>query len=240
MRHTSMRHVIGLFALLLFSSCGEKLTEEQLIAKAREAVVNADYKQAKKLYQRLIKDYPLSGEMEKARQMVTLIENAETLPEDKLQAEIQKYESYEKFSEALVLYNTALARFPKSANRDDMLQKVGLIYLNNQEQYQRAIDSYRRLLQEYPDSKHAAQAQFMIGYVYANHLKDYEQARTAYNTFKQKYPQHELTPSVDWELEHLGKDISELDFIANVRNEAAAGDGHAEKNGNKPAGAAQK
>ena len=49
-----------------------------------------------------------------------------------------------------------------------------------------------------------------MGYIYANHIKDLDQARQAYNIFKQKYPQHELTPSVDWELEHLGKDIGDL------------------------------
>ncbi len=223
MRKPCVRYIISVLAVFLLAGCGEKLTEEQLATKAREAASNADYRQAKKYYEKLIKDFPQNNEVETARQMVALIGNAESLPEDQLQAEIQKHETHEQFNEALVLYNASLSRFPNAANRDETLQKVGLIYLNNQEQYQRAIDSYRRLLQEYPDSKHAAQAQFMVGYIYANHLKDFDQARTAYTTFKQKYPQHELMPSVDWELEHLGKDLGDLDFIANAKNEASGG-----------------
>ena len=235
MPNQGVRNIFVLLAILLLAGCGEKLTEVQLVAKAREAELRTDYKEAQKYYERLIASFPQNSEVETARQKVALIQSAEALPQDKLLAEIAKYETHEQFNEALVLYHALLERFPKYEKRDEVLQKVGLISLNNQEQYQRAIDAYQRLLQDYPDSKHAAQAQFMIGYIYANHLKNLDQARAAYTTFKQKYPQHELTPSVEWELEHLGKDISELDFIANSKNEVPAGDGHAVSPGRKPA-----
>jgi len=224
MRKHGIAYILLALAVLLFAGCGEKLTEEQVLAKAREAELRVEYAQAQKYYERLLKEYPQSNETETARQKIALFNSAASLSEDKLQAEIQKYESHEQFAEALVLYNALLARFPNNEKCDEVLQKVGLIYLNNQEQYQRAVDTYQRLLRDFPQSKHAAQAQFMIGYIFANHIKDYDKARTAYNAFKEKYPQHELTPSVDWELEHLGKDISELDFIANSKDQAPASD----------------
>jgi len=52
----------------------------------------------------------------------------------------------------------------------------------------------------------------MIGYRYANDLNDLEKAKEAYNEFLQKYPEHELAPSVQWELDHLGQDISEIEL----------------------------
>jgi tetratricopeptide (TPR) repeat protein len=235
MRKQCFQYISLLLGLFLFAGCGEKLTEEQLLAKSREAELNADYRQAKKYYEKLVKDYPQNSEIEAARQKIALIEKAESLPEDKLQAEIQNYESHEQFKDALVLYNVLLARFPKYEKRDELLQKIGLVYLNNQEQYQRAVDAYQRLLQDHPESKHAAQAQFMVGYIYANHIKDLDKARQAYNTFKEKYPQHELTPSVDWELDHLGKDIGDLDFIATSKNETSAGNGQPQPSGQQPA-----
>ncbi len=233
-----VRKIIWLLGMsvAVLAGCGEKLTEEQLVTKAREAELQSDYKQAKKYYEKLVNDFPQNSQVETARQKVALINSAASLPQDQLQAEIEKYETHEQFGEALVLYHALLARFPDYGQRDEVLQKIGLISLNNQEQYQRAIDAYQRLLQEYPESKHAAQAQFMIGYIYANHLKNLDQARLAYTTFKQKYPQHELTPSVDWELEHLGKDISELDFIANAKNTPPASDGQPMTSDQKPAG----
>jgi hypothetical protein len=65
----------------------------------------------------------------------------------------------------------------------------------------------------------------MIGYIYANHLKDFEKARNHYNQFLEKYPQHELTTSVQWEIDHLGKDISEIDIFANSKDGQQPADG---------------
>ena len=52
----------------------------------------------------------------------------------------------------------------------------------------------------------------MIGYRYANDIKDYDKAKKYYQEFLKKWPMHELAASVKWELDHLGKDISELEL----------------------------
>jgi hypothetical protein len=52
----------------------------------------------------------------------------------------------------------------------------------------------------------------MIGYRYANDIKDLNSAKKYYEDFLAKWPNHELAASVKWELNNLGKDISELDL----------------------------
>jgi hypothetical protein len=58
----------------------------------------------------------------------------------------------------------------------------------------------------------------MIGYIYANHVKDFDKAKEAYNSFIEKYPEHELVTSVKWEIDHLGKDISEIDIFVSSKD----------------------
>jgi hypothetical protein len=55
----------------------------------------------------------------------------------------------------------------------------------------------------------------MSAFIYANDLKDIEKARAAYKSFVETYPQHELVPSVKWELEHLGQDINDIELFTN-------------------------
>jgi tetratricopeptide (TPR) repeat protein len=139
--------------------------------------------------------------------------------QEQLLAEAQQYEAQEDVENALNVYEELSHRFPQSPHADSILQKLGMIYLNHKEQYQRAIDAYERLIKKYPESKYQAQSLFMVGYIYANHLKDYEHAKESYNKFLDKYPQHELVTSVKWELEHLGKDISDIDIFADSKEE---------------------
>ena len=56
----------------------------------------------------------------------------------------------------------------------------------------------------------------MIGYIYANVLDDSENAQVEYNLFLQKYPDHELTPSVKFELDFLGKDINDIPQLKHI------------------------
>ena len=69
------------------------------------------------------------------------------------------------------------------------------------------------LIEKYPDSKYAVQSLFMIGFIYANNIKDLEKAKEYYSKFIEKHPDSELVTSVQWELDHLGEDINEIDFL---------------------------
>ncbi len=224
-------------ALLLsvaFLSCGEKLTEEQLYTKARDFEANAEYSQAKSAYKKLLADYPQSLKAQEATAKTDLLDKAETLEQEKLLAEIKSYETREELENMLVLYNTFLQRFPKYEQRDDVLQKLAWSY-HNRRDFQRAVMTYQLLLEESPRSTHAAQSQFMVGYIYANEIKDLDRARQAYSAFQKKFPQHDLSDDVAFELEHLGKDINELEFLTKSQEEPATINATSTNNGKSAA-----
>ena len=58
--------------------------------------------------------------------------------------------------------------------------------------------------------------QFMIGYIYANALNDFDKARSEYNEFLKRFPKHELSPSVKFEIDYLGKDINEIPALKHI------------------------
>jgi outer membrane protein assembly factor BamD (BamD/ComL family) len=140
---------------------------------------------------------------------------AKKMTEEQLFAEAQKFEVKEDIDGALKVYEELSDRFPHSPHADSVLQKLGMIYLNKKEEFGKAVAAYERLVEKFPQSKYQAQSLFMIGYIYANHIKDFDKAKNHYNQFLEKYPKHELTTSVQWELDHLGKDISEIDIFTN-------------------------
>lgn len=134
--------------------------------------------------------------------------------EQELLNEIQQLEAKEDFSGALKLLQEYVDRFSNSEKTPVMMNKLAMLYGSTEKNFLKAVEIYRQLIKNFPDSPEAIKAQFMIGYLYANEIKDLDQAKVEYETFLQKYPDHELASSVKWELEHLGKDISEIDIFA--------------------------
>ncbi|MDZ7292426.1 MAG: tetratricopeptide repeat protein [candidate division KSB1 bacterium] len=147
---------------------------------------------------------------------IMMVGCSKKMSEEQLFTKAREFESKDDLDGALKVYEELSDRFPKSPRADSVLQKLGVIYLNKKEQYEKAVAVYKRLIDKYPQSKYQPQSLFMIGYIYANHLKDFDKAKNYYNQFLEKYPQHELTTSVQWELQHLGQDISEIDIFSNA------------------------
>ena len=85
-----------------------------------------------------------------------------------------------------------------------------------QSNFSAAIDSYQEIVKRFPRSPQAPQCQFMIGYLYANHMKNMDMAKNAYATFIRNYPEHELVKDAQWELDHLGKDVNEIEELNKV------------------------
>ena len=56
----------------------------------------------------------------------------------------------------------------------------------------------------------------MIGYIYANVKNDSANALKEYNVFLEKYPDHELAPSVQFEIQWLGKDINDIPALKHI------------------------
>jgi outer membrane protein assembly factor BamD (BamD/ComL family) len=140
------------------------------------------------------------------------------MSEEQLFAQAQQLEAKEDIDGALKVYEELSERFPNSPHADSVLQKLGIIYLNKKEQFGKAVAVYERVVEKFPHSKYQPQSLFMIGYIYANHLKDFDKAKRYYDKFVENYPEHELTASVQWELQYLGKDISDIDIFVNSKD----------------------
>ncbi|MBK6767174.1 MAG: tetratricopeptide repeat protein [bacterium] len=82
-----------------------------------------------------------------------------------------------------------------------------------QSDFASAIKAYQELVQAYPRSTYAPKCQFMIGYLYANHLKDEGKARGAYQAFIKAYPEDQLIKDAQWELDHLGMDVNQIEEL---------------------------
>ena len=109
---------------------------------------------------------------------------------------------------ALSLVFSACKQGPK---QEELFAKAKT--LQEQSNFKGAIDAYQEYVKRFPKSPEAPQCQFMIGYLYANHLDNLEMAKKAYEDFIQKYPEHELVKDAQWELDHLGKDVNDIEEL---------------------------
>ncbi len=105
-------------------------------------------------------------------------------------------------------------------NTDLMASKsqyvIGDIYMNDIRDFEKAVEAYRKVTTDFENSAEVPHARFMIGYIYSNILSEYEKARLEYQSFLEKYPDHELSTSVKFELEWMGKDINEIDALKHI------------------------
>ncbi len=93
-----------------------------------------------------------------------------------------------RFSEAIPLFVSTVARYPQALLVDDALMKIGSLQAR-MGQYQDAIATYQRLLTDFKASSIALdKAQFNIGDVYQYGLKDSVQALAAYERLLADYP----------------------------------------------------
>ena len=148
--------------------------------------------------------------------VVLLIMACGELPDTKLMDKAVAYEESEKYQAAARTYEKLGEMYPTSELAPEALYKAGLIYSNALQSYEKGISFLKKVVEKYPDSKNAAQCSFMVGFIYANSVNDTTKARQAYEDFLKRYPDHQLAPSVKWELDHLGKDISEIPELKNI------------------------
>ena len=132
---------------------------------------------------------------------------------EQLYAEALRYERDENFEEAINTLEQIVDNYPQDLAIDSVLFRVGQIYSNNLSDFENSVKTHESLIEKCPDSKLAAQSLFMIGYHYANNIGDLDKARTYYEKFVEQHPDNELANSVKWELDHLGQDINEIDFL---------------------------
>jgi TolA-binding protein len=108
----------------------------------------------------------------------------------------------------------AVAGCAKGPDQAQLLEKAKKA--QEESNFQGAIDAYQDIVKRFPKSPQAAQCQFMVGYLYANHMKNMDMAKQAYQTFLHNYPEDALVKDAQWELDHLGKDVNEIDELNKI------------------------
>ena len=93
---------------------------------------------------------------------------------------------------------------------------LGDLYMNEFRDFTTAIQEYRKVIENYAGSSQEAHALFMIGYIYANVVNDPKSAEIEYKEFLKRFPNHELSPSVKFEIEFLGKGIEEIPVLKHI------------------------
>ncbi|MDZ7316085.1 MAG: tetratricopeptide repeat protein [candidate division KSB1 bacterium] len=132
--------------------------------------------------------------------------------EEQLYAKVLDFQNKQQWQDVAASYETLIKSFPKSAKADEYLYNLGMVYANNLKEYRKAVEAWKKLVKQHPNSRLVINTKFMIGYCLANDIKDLPKAKEAYEQFLKEYPEHELAPSVRWELDHLGQDISQIDL----------------------------
>ena len=128
----------------------------------------------------------------------------------KLLEKAKTYEENEQFDQAIASYEKLIKDYPDSPNCAEAMYRAGLVYTNGMQNFETAINTFSTVIDTFPQSPFAAHSQFMIGFIYANSLSDTVNAKVAYEAFLSKYPDNDLVPSVEWELQYLGKDINDI------------------------------
>jgi len=121
-----------------------------------------------------------------------------------------------KTKEALANCSYLISHYPSHPLSAKAQYLIGDIYDQDLRDFDTAINQYRKVIENFVGSGQEAHAQFMIGYIYANILKDTDSARKEYQYFLEQYPKHDLSPSVRFELDFLGKDINDIPALKHI------------------------
>ncbi len=73
-----------------------------------------------------------------------------------------------------------------------------------------ALQNYKLYYEQFPDLQPSALSLFLVGYIYNNDLQVKDSAKYFYQLFLEKFPNHDLTPSVKFELESLGREPNQV------------------------------
>ena len=130
-------------------------------------------------------------------------------------AEIER--NTKNIKESLENLDNLIKYYPEHALAPQAQYLMGDIYMNDLRDFDSAIAAYVNVVNNFSGTNQEAEAQFMIGYIYANILGDFDKAMATYINFLEKFPNHRLAPSVEFELEYMGKGINEIPVLKHVQ-----------------------
>ena len=149
--------------------------------------------------------------------MIISCEGTKTAEEYFTAAEVER--NAKNIKASLECLDNLINHYPEHLLSPQAQYLMGDIYMNDLRDFDNAISSYTKVVENFSGSSHASKALFMIGYFYANPTygeTDLEKASSYYNLFLEKFPDHELTPSVQFEIDNLGRDINEIPVLKHI------------------------
>lgn len=145
-------------------------------------------------------------------------ENIKSADEYYTAAEIER--NAKNINLSLENLDNLIKNYPDHALAPKAQYLKGDIYMNDFRDFEAAIAAYNSVVDKYNSSSEAPKAQFMIGYIFANpqfgEIQDLEKAKVSFELFLEKFPDHELAPSVKFEMENLGKEINDYPIMKNI------------------------
>jgi TolA-binding protein len=140
--------IIALMAALIWG-CGEKLTEEQLRAKALDFENKEQWAEAVKMYERLVKAYPQSNRA------------AETI----YRMGITYANNLKDFTKAVATHQRIVQEYPTSNFVKQSTFMIGYIYANDLKDLEKAKSAYQDFLQKWPTHELASSVKWELDHL---------------------------------------------------------------------------
>lgn len=222
------KSLMVMLGALLLVGCGQKSYTE-LITSGDEFMKNNDTRQALDAYREALNatDQP-DQKIEVAAKLgdifvqqlpnqdsagvyyAVVLDYSDELNSESLRDFTKKIYETGNYGAAVRGYSMWLEKYPDDPLAPSMTYDLAELYHKHIRDLIRAVELYDQVATNYSASGFAPKALFSEGYVYANELKNYDKARSIYKSFLTAYPEHEMIPSVEFELKYLGKSIEEI------------------------------
>ncbi|MFH1008707.1 MAG: tetratricopeptide repeat protein [Candidatus Latescibacterota bacterium] len=193
----------------------DERADKALVAWAQVASEQGDTTGALSLSNRLIKEYPESALVYRAKIIIGSLaddETASVLYKELYQEATKGTSSPDFLAKSEEIFKAFLARFPDDERADDTFFALAQVAQNGGDEI-KAIGYYEELLNSFPNSEHNYKAQFMIGFIYSENLSDYKKAEAAYQQVLAAYPDCDLAKDARFMIANMGKSIEELDIF---------------------------
>jgi len=137
---------------------------------------------------------------------IGLLNSCGNLTDEELWIKIEQAKAHNNWDSTLQVSQRIIKDFPQGRYSGWARFAIAESY-RFKNQPREALDNYKLFHEQYPEMQPSALALFLIGYIYNNNLQMIDSAKIFYKEFLQKYPNHDLAPTVKFELESIEKSL---------------------------------
>lgn len=147
---TTVLVVSGLIVMMIMTvACGEKLTEEQLLAKVQEYQDSQQWDKVTETYNALLKNYP----------------NSKKAPEYTYNLGMVYSNNLQEYDKAIDTWERLLKKYPESHLVTNTKFMIGYCYANNIQDMEKARIEYQDFLEKHPDHELAPSVKWELDHL---------------------------------------------------------------------------